>query len=125
LEATNEEKESDSIIKDFQEELKGNCVYCNHCLPYPVGINIGRVIQMVDKAVCDMSSNPQADYKALREKRNFYYPGRVRISRSQFRGLRAKASECIECGVCMERCPFDVDVIAKIKQAVELFEAGD
>jgi predicted aldo/keto reductase-like oxidoreductase len=33
-----------------------------------------------------------------------------------------KASACVECGVCMERCPFDVDIIAKMREAVALFE---
>jgi predicted aldo/keto reductase-like oxidoreductase len=32
------------------------------------------------------------------------------------------ASACIECGECVERCPFDVDVIARMRSAVELFE---
>jgi predicted aldo/keto reductase-like oxidoreductase len=33
-----------------------------------------------------------------------------------------KASACTECGACMERCPFGVDAIAKMRQAVEWFE---
>ena len=37
-------------------------------------------------------------------------------------GVNYKASECTECGVCVERCPFDVDVIAKIRKAVDIFE---
>jgi predicted aldo/keto reductase-like oxidoreductase len=34
----------------------------------------------------------------------------------------AKVSACTECGICMERCPFEVDVISKMKQVLELFE---
>jgi predicted aldo/keto reductase-like oxidoreductase len=26
--------------------------------------------------------------------------------------------------VCMERCPFDVDVLAKLRRAVEVFETS-
>jgi predicted aldo/keto reductase-like oxidoreductase len=33
-----------------------------------------------------------------------------------------KASACVACGVCVERCPFDVDIIAKMHEAVEVFE---
>ena len=28
---------------------------------------------------------------------------------------------CIECGECVERCPFDVDIIAKMREAVNIF----
>ena len=125
LEASDEERDFSSIITEFQEDLKGNCVYCNHCLPCPVGIDIGRIIQMVDKAMYNISSDFKGDYKTLQKKINFYYPGRIRTSRSQFKGLSTKASECVECGVCMERCPFDVDVISKMKLAVKLFEMED
>ena len=125
LEASDEERDFSSIIIEFQEDLKGNCVYCNHCLPCPVGIDIGRIIQMVDKAMYNISNDLKGDYKTLRKKINFYYPGRIRTSRSQFKGLSTKASECVECGVCMERCPFDVDVISKMKLAVKLFEMED
>jgi predicted aldo/keto reductase-like oxidoreductase len=34
-----------------------------------------------------------------------------------------KASACVECGICVERCPFDVDIVAKMHQAAALFEA--
>jgi len=27
----------------------------------------------------------------------------------------------VACGVCMERCPFDVEIIAKMKEAANLF----
>lgn len=122
LNVTEMQKDFSSILTEFQEDLKGNCVYCNHCLPCPVGIDIGRVIQMVDKAMYNISDDLKGDYKTLQKKINFYYPGRIRTSRSQFKGLSIKASECVECGVCMERCPFDVDVISKMKQAVKLFK---
>ncbi len=125
MEASDEEKDFKTIITEFQQDLKGNCVYCNHCLPCPVGIDIGRIIQIVDKAMYNISDDLKGDYKTLRKKINFYYPGRIRTSRSQFKGLSTKASECVECGVCMERCPFDVDVISKMKLAVKLFEMED
>jgi predicted aldo/keto reductase-like oxidoreductase len=33
-----------------------------------------------------------------------------------------KASACVECGVCVERCPFDVDILAKMREAAAVFE---
>ena len=44
--------------------------------------------------------------------------------RADYNALPARASDCAECGECMERCPFGVDVISKMKETVELFESG-
>ena len=33
-----------------------------------------------------------------------------------------RAAACVECGICLERCPFDVDIIDNMREAVTLFE---
>ena len=40
-----------------------------------------------------------------------------------YAGFPVKTSACVECGVCVERCPFDVDILAKMREAAALFEA--
>lgn len=117
LEANDAEMDFTSVITEFQEDLKGNCVYCNHCLPCPAEIDIGRTIRMLDKALQDVDT-----YKAIREKINFYYPGRIRSTRIISKDHSVNASACTECGVCMERCPFEVDVISKMKQAEQILK---
>lgn len=102
LDATDEEKDFTSVVEDLQQGLEGTCVYCNHCLPCPSTIDIGLTIRMLVTAQrYGVGDEEQADYDAL----------------------PAKASDCIECGECMERCPFGVDVISKMREAVELFES--
>ena len=123
LDATREEKDFSSVVRDFQEDLTGNCVYCNHCLPCPAGIDIGRTIHKLDKTTAASSHRLKDDYKARRSKRSFYSPSRVRSTAGDPKDRSTEASACTECGVCMERCPFDVDVISKMKQAAQLFEA--
>ena len=29
----------------------------------------------------------------------------------------------VKCGVCLERCPFEVETIAKMREAADVFEA--
>ena len=36
--------------------------------------------------------------------------------REWYAGFPVKASACTECGICLERCPFDVDIMAKLEQ---------
>ena len=42
-------------------------------------------------------------------------------ARSEYARLAVPASACTGCGVCVELCPFGVDILAKMRQAVELF----
>ncbi|HEY50511.1 MAG TPA: aldo/keto reductase [Dehalococcoidia bacterium] len=99
LEASDEEKDFSAINRNPLWKLKGSCMYCNHCLPCPVSIDIGAVTKLVDTAGLARSSSVAAAYKAL----------------------PVKASACTECGSCVERCPFGVDVIANMNRAVAIF----
>ena len=101
LEATDAERDFSAIITDFGRYLEGECVYCNHCLPCPVVIDIGQINRLLDAAQQGVSEELQMSYDAL----------------------PVKALACTECGVCTERCPFGVDVVPRMSQAVELFES--
>lgn len=103
LDATDEEKDYMDIIHGYQGELSGKCVYCNHCQPCPVNIDIAMVNKYLDIAVLDVSNIP---------------PSIVQ----HYRSLEAKASDCISCGNCEEKCPFSVPVIHNMEQAAKLFE---
>jgi len=99
LDATDTEKDFSSINLSSAWRLKGSCMYCNHCLPCPVGIDIGITIRLADTATYGTSSSVSSEYEAL----------------------PAQASACTECGVCTERCPFGVDVVANMNRAADIF----
>jgi predicted aldo/keto reductase-like oxidoreductase len=100
LEATEEERAFSPLLADFQQYVPGECVYCNHCLPCPSAIDIGETIRLLELAQQHLTEELQAGYHAL----------------------DAKASDCVRCGDCVARCPFEVDAIAKMEQAVVVFE---
>ncbi len=99
LEATDEEKDYSAIDANAMWKLQGSCMYCNHCLPCPVGIDIGKTTRITDTAGYEINDNIFSEYEAL----------------------SVRASACTECGVCLERCPFGVDVIANMNRAVDIF----
>lgn len=99
LEATDEKKDYSSINVNSLWKLKGSCMYCNHCLPCPVGIDIGIATRVTDTAGYGINDKVISEYEAL----------------------SVKASACTECGVCLERCPFGVDVISNMNRAVDVF----
>jgi predicted aldo/keto reductase-like oxidoreductase len=102
LEATDEERDYRSVVENLRGYLEGQCTYCDHCLPCPEGIAIGWMIWLVDRAQGGVTD----------EMRGWYSEHRV------------KASACVECGDCLDRCPFGVDIIAKMQEATALFEVA-
>ena len=89
-----------SVIGTFApQEAEGVCVYCNHCQPCPVGLNVGLINKYYDLAVA-------GDHLA----REHYYK------------LEKKAEACIKCGHCNKRCPFHVDQAARMERIHAYFE---
>jgi predicted aldo/keto reductase-like oxidoreductase len=103
LDATDAEKDYVPVLGDFQKDLEGTCVYCNHCLPCPSRIDVGATLRLL------VTARQHGISEQLRE---------------AYGALPAVASDCIACGDCMARCPFDVDVIAKMEEAVDILEAS-
>ena len=100
LEASAGERDHGPVVASLHDRMAGQCVYCHHCLPCPEGIEVGWVLWMVDHAQDGVSDDLRGWYSS--------FP--------------VKASACTGCGVCVERCPFEVDVISRIREAVGLFE---
>ncbi len=89
-----------SIIGSFTPtDAKGRCVYCNHCQPCPAGLDVALINKYYDLA------------KAGDE-----------LAEDHYRNLELKASDCISCGHCNERCPFGTDQVAKMKEIAEYFD---
>jgi predicted aldo/keto reductase-like oxidoreductase len=102
LETDDEERDWHAAIPLMHEGLAGHCVRCGHCLPCPADLDIGATILFVGFA---------------------QWEGVTEELRAWYDTLPVKASECIECGDCMVRCPFGVDVVGKMRELVALYEA--
>jgi predicted aldo/keto reductase-like oxidoreductase len=102
LSAGEEERDYSDVISKFQGSMKGNCVYCNHCLPCPAEINIAVVNKYLDIALLDEKNIPPSVM-------------------SHYRNLERRGSDCTACGNCEERCPFSVQVVQNMKKARALF----
>ncbi len=92
---------ADEGARDFSalagaRQYKGanKCMYCNHCLPCPVGIDVAEVTRALDEYNYGVLKHGSAHKPVI---------------------AGASPAECIECGSCMDRCPFYVDVTANMK----------
>ena len=85
LTATDEEKDYSVIGTFTADTITGTCVYCNHCQPCPVGIDIGLVNKYYDLALAGDG-----------------------IAANHYTKLSVQADACLHCGHCESRCPFGV-----------------
>ena len=88
-----------SVIGSFAPpEATGKCVYCNHCKPCPMGIDVGLVNKDYDLA--------QAGDKLAAE---------------HYRTLEKNAGDCVQCGHCDSRCPFAVKQSERMQEIAKFF----
>ena len=104
LDKTEAELDYSDAVSTFRDTFSGKCVYCNHCLPCPSGIDVAAVTKYLEIAALDEKNVPPS-------------------VRQHYDMLSHKASECIECGSCESRCPFNVNVIENMKKAAAIFGA--
>ncbi len=101
--ASGEEKDYASVLAKAPRNTfgQGECTYCGHCKPCPVGIDIAMVNKYYDLATMQKE-----------------VPATVR---EHYLALEHHADECIGCKSCEGRCPFGVKIAERMKKAAELF----
>jgi len=100
--APRQERDYSGVLSKVERfNLKGNCMYCGHCAPCTVGINVADVNKYLNLALAQ-GEVPEtvADH---------------------YRLLGHHASECVSCGNCERNCPFGVKIMERMKKAVEVF----
>lgn len=104
--ATEEERDYASVLASAPHNpASGQCTYCGHCAPCPVGISVAQVNKFADLADAQVA-------------RGRAVPPLVR---DHYLALDHHAGECVACGGCESRCPFGVPVIERMAQTTELF----
>ncbi|MGN0976455.1 MAG: aldo/keto reductase [Faecousia sp.] len=94
-----EERDYSVLGTAAPSEARGRCVYCNHCAPCPMGIDIGLANKYYDLArVGD------------------------RMAADHYRNLSVHADVCVQCGHCESRCPFGVRQMTRMEEIKHYFE---
>jgi predicted aldo/keto reductase-like oxidoreductase len=101
------EKDEDAIKKArriINELQRVNCTTCGYCMPCPEGVNIPRNLAL---------SN---DHQIFNDQ-NASYRYRVVLTDSE------RASSCIQCGQCEEKCPQHIPIQIELQHVADLFES--
>ncbi len=89
---TQEELDYSCIGQSTPKALMGRCVYCNHCSPCPLGLNVGLINKYYDLSLTGDE-----------------------MARDHYLQLPKHAGDCNGCGHCDRRCPFKVEQAFKMK----------
>jgi len=103
--AINNEKLSEDDLKEIERQRTefgpSWCHRCDYCQPCPQEIRISSVLSM--KSAFKRMPPDRA--------RGFVGPG------------VEKARECLECGECVKRCPYDLNIPALLKEGIKYWES--
>jgi|SRR6056297_305894 len=94
----------DKVRKTYDERTRVNCTNCKYCMPCPNGVNIPAAFRFYNNAYI---------YNEFERMKNFY---------NRALDDDSKASKCIECGECLDKCPQNISIIEKLKEVAEAFE---
>ena len=103
LTASAEDRNYQGALEVFRDGIEGECLFCQHCLPCTVGIDIPEMMRLTNAVQWGAySADLQASYDAL----------------------AVSVLDCVACGTCEERCPFGVPVVSRVAGAAGVFEGA-
>lgn len=97
----------------YRQLMKTACTGCRYCLPCPSGVDIPGCFEIYDNFY--LSGNES-------EAKLMYAAKPGGIIRGDVPGY---ASQCIQCGQCVEKCPQHLDIPSLLEAVKEKFEGKD
>lgn len=98
LEASEAEKDYSVIGSFTPDDSKGKCVYCKHCHPCSIGLDVALINKYYDLALLGDE-----------------------LAKEHYYTLAKKAGECVACGHCDSRCPFHVKQSQRMEEIKAYF----
>ncbi|WP_455645909.1 aldo/keto reductase [Methanosphaera sp.] len=96
------------VVDIINSQITVACTKCNYCISScPKNINISYVF--------DLYNQEMIDHQVFTPVGNAY------LNYTKLEGT-GRASDCIDCGACQQKCPQELDIPKYLKEAAEIFE---
>lgn len=101
------------VAQKYRELMKAGCTGCRYCMPCPEGVDIPVCFELYNNL--HMSGNA--------DEAKFLYAamlsGVLSVGEPKF------ASQCVQCGKCLEKCPQHLEIPTILESVVEELEGPD
>ena len=100
------------IAEDMKELKELYCTGCGYCMPCPNDVDIPRNFELMNYfKVHGFTDLAREGYAAL---------GASDVAEpTDYQKTHLRASECVECGECDDKCPQDIEIQAQLKDVAE------
>ncbi len=103
----------DRVEQKYRKLMNTGCTGCRYCLPCPSGVDIPGCFEIYDNVYL---SGDEDEGKLMYAAK----PGGIIRG-----GVLGYASQCVQCGQCLEKCPQHLDIPALLKTIAQKFEGPD
>lgn len=97
------------VADTYRKLMRVGCTGCGYCMPCPAEVQIPTCFDLLNKA-------RMFDFTEAKRMYGIFAEGTVLQRNAGF------ASQCVECGECIEKCPQSIDIPEVLKQVVSEFE---
>jgi len=108
----------DDLIKIYRKKILVPCTSCKYCLPCPSGVNIPQNFAILNNVALEKSNVRKwlnkRDYKKMANS-----PKKLNKAKSN-----GNASLCINCGICLEKCPQEINIPDELKNTHLILKKG-
>ncbi len=103
------------LKESYLSKLKVPCTNCHYCMPCPEGVDIPENFNLINHAAWEggVKNWIKKWYDELDD------PDIA----SDWHG-KGKASKCIQCGECVDKCPQNIDIPAVLEEMTAIFEGS-
>ncbi|WP_040372939.1 aldo/keto reductase [Desulfovibrio oxyclinae] len=97
------------VADTYRKLMRVGCTGCGYCMPCPAEVQIPTCFDLLNKS-------QMFDFTEAKRMYGIFAEGTV-LQRNP-----GYASQCVECGECIEKCPQNIDIPEVLKQVVSEFE---